>query len=187
MNDAAALGRAMRENHHAERVAQAMLAMGARVAYVTMATGMSTRKVRAWNRVVTGRKASQGPVPYQAASIIRTRIAQARASLFGALAVQAGALKAREFRAELIIHAYDRYLSLAPDLDRADRALSINDALVIARDLRNGSAVLEWCEHCQTQYLDMAGSHLRGCPICALYAAVPSGSRKRRFGRRDKA
>jgi len=186
MNDAAALGRAMRENHHAERVAQAMLAMGARVAYVTMATGMSTRKMRAWNRVVTGRKASQGPVPYQAASIIRTRIAQARASLFGALAAQAGALKAREFRAELIIRAYERYLSLAPDLD-LHRALSINDALVIARDLRNGSAVLEWCEHCQTQYLDMAGSHLRGCPICALYAAVPSGSGKRRFGRRDKA
>jgi|APLow6443716910_1056828.scaffolds.fasta_scaffold111786_2 hypothetical protein len=179
MNSAHKLGHAMRQQHDAERMAQTMLAMGARTAFVTMATGLSTYKVRAWNRIVTGRKASQGPVPYHAASIIRTRIAQVRASLFGALAAQADAMKTREFSPELVIRAYERYLSLAPD----HRALSINDALVIVRDLRNGSAVLEWCERCQVQYLDMADSHLRGCPICALYAVAPPGSRQRRFGR----
>jgi hypothetical protein len=172
----------MQRHHHAERMAQTMLALGARVAYVTMATGLSKYQVRAWNRIVTGRKASQGPVPYHAASIIRTRIAQARASLLGALAVQAGAMQTREFDPALIIRAYERYLSLAPD---PDRALSINDALVIARDLRNGSAVMEWCDHCQAHYLDMADSHLRDCPICSLYAAKPIGSRQRRLGDDD--
>ena len=174
------LGQAMRRQHDAERTAQAMLAMGARTAYVTMATGLSAYRVRAWHRIVTGRKASQGPVPYHAASIIRTRIAQVRASLFGALAAQAGAMKTREFSPDLIVQAYERYLSLAPD---PDRALSINDALVIVRDLRNGSAVLEWCEHCQVQYLDMADSPLCACPVYALYAAAPAGSRQRRVGR----
>lgn len=183
MSTAQKLGQVMRQQHDAERLAQTMLAMGARTAFVTMATGLSPYKVRAWNRVVTGRKASQGPVPYHAASIIRTRIAQVRASLFAALAAQAGATKTREFAPELIIRAYERYRSLAPD----GSALSINDALVIARDLRNGSVVLEWCEPCQAQYLDMSGSHLCDCPICALYSAAPSGSRQRRFGRQDKA
>ncbi len=77
-----------------------------------------------------------------------------------------------------ILQAFQRYLALVPEALLA-QALTINDAWVIARDLRGGAATLVWCELCQANYLDMQGSALCGCPICALYAARVGGPRRR--------
>ena len=154
--------------HDAERMAKILLAMGARIAFVTMATGLSANLVRQWNRRICGRKASQGPVPSHAASIIRTRTRQANASIYAVLACQSDASSARDLNPWRIISNYERYLALVPDLDHA---LTINEAIVISRDLRSKSATLVQCEVCRVYYLDMETSTLCGCPICALYAS----------------
>ena len=170
------------QRHDAEQLARVMLSLGARCAYVIVATGLSNAQVRQWHLRITGRTPSQGPVPYHAASVIRTRGAQAHASLYAALDRRAGTGLDRGVDPWRIIQAFQRYLALVPEGELA-RALSINHAWVIARDLRGGTATLVDCDLCQTHYLDMHGSPLRGCPVCALYAARAGGPRRRRARR----
>jgi hypothetical protein len=161
--------------HDAERLAKILLKMGTRISFITMATGLSANLVRQWNRSICGRKASQGPVPSHAASIIRTRTGQAHASIYAVLACQTDVAGVRDLNPWTIIANYDRYLALAPDLNHA---LTINDAIVIARDLRSKSATLVRCEVCRVHYLDMETSSLCGCPICALHASHREGGRR---------
>jgi len=169
---------AVQQRHDAEHLAQVMLSLGARSAYVIAATGLSNEQVRHWHLRITGRQAARGPVPYHAASVIRTRAAQAHASLFAALEQQAATGLERGVDPWRILQAFQRYLALVPEALLA-QALTINDAWVIARDLRGGAATLVWCDLCQANYLDMQGSALCGCPVCALYAARVGGPRRR--------
>ena len=170
------------QRHDAEHLARVMLALGARSAFVIAATGLSNEQVRHWHLRITGRKASQGPVPYHAASVIRTRVAQTHASLYAALESQAATGLERDIDPWRIIQAFQRYQALVPEA-QLPLALTLNDAWVIARDLRGGAATLAWCALCQANYLDMQGSALCGCPVCALYAASAGGPRRRRSRR----
>jgi hypothetical protein len=75
---------------------------------------------------------------------------------------------------DALISAYDLYRALAPP----ERPLDINDAWVIARDLRIGTARLRTCARCALHYLVASDSRLPPTwPFCACHA---------RFARRLK-
>jgi len=156
--------------HQAETLALALLGHGARVGVVHWATGVKLEVLGNWFRHLNGRPPPRGPLPESSGSMVRTRAQQAQASLFGVI-------YARHYNPDMggramdpwgLLRAYELYLSLGTAGRTAP--LSINDAWILARDLRGGLASLDWCPDCLAYYVATQDGILVGCPLCALYA-----------------
>jgi hypothetical protein len=117
--------------------------------------------------------------------MIRTRTGQLYASLFGV--IYAGHHKdntsGRVIDPQSLVRAYEMYLSLTDD---PAAALSINNAWILARDLRAGLASVAWCPACQAHYIALSESILTGCPLCALYSRSGGRSGRRHDGGRHE-
>lgn len=156
--------------YQAETLALALLGHGARVGVVHWATGVKLEVLAHWFRHLNGRPPPRGPLPESSGSMVRTRAQQAQASLFGVIY----ALHHRDGTGGHaidpwgLVRAYEMYLSLGAAAQ--GRRLSINDAWILARDLRGGLASLDWCPTCQAPYVATRDGILVGCPLCALYA-----------------
>ena len=168
--------------HDAETLALAMLKHGARVGVVHWATGLKSTVLAGWYRQLHGRAPPRGPLPDSAGSMIRTRTEHAAASLFGVVYAEHrrdGAI-GRMIDPQLLVRAYELYLALI-DGPHAG-VLGINQAWIVARDLRAGLAAIAWCPSCEARYIAMRDAILIGCPLCALYARAGGRASPRRAG-----
>jgi hypothetical protein len=79
--------------------------------------------------------------------------------------VHAGPDTDRPLDVYALIDAYDLYRDMVAESARLDS----NDAWVIVRDLRVGTAELRHCRTCDAPYLVANASRLQPtCPLCAL-------------------
>jgi len=161
--------------HQAETLALALLGHGARVGVVHWATGVKLEVLAHWFRHLQGRPPPRGPLPESSGSMVRTRAQQAQASLFGVIYARHHREGAGGHAIDpwALVQAYELYLSLGvTDRGATGRGatLSINEAWILARDLRGGLASLDWCPTCQARYVATQDGILVGCPLCALYA-----------------
>jgi hypothetical protein len=166
--------------HQAETLALALLGHGARVGVVHWATGVKLEVLAHWFRHLHRRPPPRGPLPESSGSMVRTRAQQAQASLFGVVYArhhQAGA-GGHAIDPWALVHSYELYLFLGAAARGAP--LSINEAWILARDLRGGLASLDWCPTCQARYVATQDGILVGCPLCALYARAGGNTARTR-------
>jgi hypothetical protein len=116
-----------------------------------------------------GQIASCAPLPPLGGAKIANRTLQIQAGLFAGIYQHyvsgrtCGSLDA-------LISTYDLYRALAPP----ERPLDINDAWVIAGDLRIGTSRLCTCARCALHYLVASDSRLPPtCPFCAALRGLP--------------
>jgi len=171
--------------HQAEELALSLLRHGARVGVVHWATGLKVDVLAGWYRQIHGRAPPRGPMPENSGSMIRTRTEQLYASLFGVIYTghHKDSASGRMIDPESLVRAYEMYLSLT---DGPAAALSINNAWILARDLRAGLASIAWCPACQAHYIAPSESILMGCPLCALYSRTGGRSGRRPDGGRGE-
>jgi hypothetical protein len=150
-------------------LALALLRRRARIAIVHRETGLSRKRLRALYVELHGQTASCGPLPALGGAKIANRALQIQAGLFASLYAHYLRRGGADGALAILIRAYDLYRTLAP----AERLLEINDAWVIAGDLRIGTARLCTCTRCTLQYLVASDSRVPPtCPFCACHARL---------------
>jgi hypothetical protein len=149
-------------------LAVALIRRRARVSIVHQATLVPRHRLRHLHQELHGCPASCGQLPALGGAAIKTRTRQVHASLFAVLhRVHAGPGTDRPVDLNALIGAYDLYREIAAE----SAQLTFNDAWVIVRDLRIGTAELRHCRSCEVPYLIASASRLAPtCPFCALYA-----------------
>jgi hypothetical protein len=171
--------------HDAETLALVMLQHGARVGIVHWATGLKSTVLAGWYRQLHGRAPPRGPLPDSAGSMIRTRTEHAAASLFGVVYAEhrRDGAHGRIIDPHGLVRAYELYLALIAGPPAG--VLGINQAWIVARDLRAGLAAITWCPSCEAPYIALRDAILIGCPLCALYARAGGRASPRRAGHPD--
>jgi hypothetical protein len=160
-------------------LALALLRRRARIAIVHRETGLSRKRLRALYVELHGHVAPCGPLPALGGAKIANRALQIQAGLFASLYAHYLRRGATDGALAALIRAYDLYRVLAP----AERPLDINDAWVIAGDLRIGTSRLCTCTRCTLQYLVASDSRVPPtCPFCACHARL---ARRLKRARRD--
>jgi hypothetical protein len=150
-------------------LALALLRRRARIAIVHRETGLSRKRLRALYVELHGQTASCGPLPALGGAKIANRALQIQAGLFAGLYAHYLRRGGTDGALAALIGAYDLYRTLAP----AERPLDINDAWVIAGDLRIGTSRLCTCTRCTLQYLVASDSRVPPtCPFCACHARL---------------
>jgi hypothetical protein len=160
-------------------LALALLRRRARISIVHRETGLPRKRLRALYLELNGETPSCGPLPALGGARIANRALQIQAGLFAGIYARyvsgetGGALAA-------LISAYDLYRALAPP----ERPLDINDAWVIAGDLRIGTSRLCTCARCGLHYLVASDSRLRPtCPFCVCHGRLARRLKRATRGR----
>jgi hypothetical protein len=150
-------------------LALALLRRRARISIVHRETGISRKRLRALYVELHGQMASCGPLPALGGAKIANRAVQIQAGLFASIYVRYVGRGRTGGGLAALISAYDLYRVLAP----AERPLDINDAWVIAGDLRIGTSRLCTCVRCALHYLVASDSRVPPtCPFCVCHARL---------------
>ena len=149
-------------------LAIALLERGSRVSIVHHVTGLPRVFIRRVYRELYGSPPHGGQLP-TTATVMATRNRQVQASLWACLYLTFGGPQVRRrLDAVALMDSYDVYLQVLRGQKEVAR-LDINDAWVVARDLRGGTAEILSCARCQVCYLVCSEPRLPpSCPICAL-------------------
>jgi len=145
---------------------------GMRLSIVSHVTGIHLKPLRSLHREILGRGATAGQMP-STRRILATRSSQATASVFGAIYRSAGNSGIHDqIDITALLTAYDLYrelLEVAVSTASPVKLLDINQAWIIARDIRTGAAYFQECRHCRIDFLSAADADSpMDCPICAL-------------------
>ena len=149
-----------------------LIVRGMRLSIVSQVTNIPLKPLRSLHREILGRAPTAGPLP-STCRIFATRSAQASASLLAALYRSAGDSGIYD-RIDMtaLLSAYDLYrelLAVAVSPASSVKRLDINQAWIIARDIRTGAAYFQACRHCHIRFLSAADARSPpNCPICAL-------------------
>lgn len=164
-----------------------LLCRNARVPIVRSLTDLPRAVVRRMHREIHGESAHSGQLPTTAA-VMSTRVRHVQVSLWVCLyAGLGGAGVYRVVNPRALIDACDTYTQVLRAQGQ-DPVLDINDAWVIARDLRTRAARLRSCPRCQVRYLVCEDSRVPpSCPICALRARGARPARAPAEGSRGAA
>lgn len=128
--------------------AMSLLQLGTRGSIVMALTGLSRHVARALARSLCGRGGTPGPLPQGAASFLRPPLHHRQATLWASLLLLQTGTRSSEhiLQPDHFLKAYKWYLRL----NDSARCLNINQAWVVARDLRSGAMALAGCHRCQT-------------------------------------
>jgi flagellar transcriptional activator FlhC len=164
-------------------LAIALLERGARVSIVRHLTDLPRMVVRRLYREVLGVAPAAGQLP-TTARVMGTRLRQVQASLWASLYRGLGGPGICQILdPQALLAAHDLYLQVARGQGHPP-TLDLNDAWVVARDLRSGAAELRPCPRCQIHYLVCSEPRLPPtCPLCALRARALRAARGREVAR----
>ena len=149
-----------------------LIQRGLRLSIVSHTTDVPMKTLRSLHHEIHRRSPPAGQLP-SLRSMLTTRCAQAIASVFAALYRSAGGSAVYE-RIDMptVLTAHELYLSLLRDTifyEPSVKPLDINQAWVIARDIRTGAAYFQKCRDCLIRYIYAEDIRLAPrCPICAL-------------------
>lgn len=157
--------------HQRRELALQLLQRRLRTTPIYFLTGLPELEIRDLYRLLFDQRPPSGPLP-NSGTILSTRHAQARVSVFAAIYLRLGGTEARrKVDAEVLMKSYDLFLELSPaeQVSGAGSRFDFTDAWAIARDLRSGMARLKSCRPCRTPYLVAFNADLPpNCPFCAL-------------------
>ena len=149
-----------------------LIIRGMRLSIVSHITGIPLKPLRSLHRELLGCGPTAGPLP-STRRIFATRSAQASASLLAALYRSAGGRSIYD-RIDMtaLLSAHDLYwelMAVAVSSTSPIKRLDINQAWIIARDIRTGAAYFQACRHCHIQLISATDARSPlNCPICAL-------------------
>ena len=149
-----------------------LIQRGLRLSIVSHTTGIPLKTLRSLYHEIHRCSPPAGQLP-SLRSMLTTRFAQAIASVFAALYRSAGGSAVYD-RIDMptLLTAHELYLSLLGDIINCEpsaKPLDINQAWVIARDIRTGAACFQECRDCLIRYIYTKDIRLAPrCPICAL-------------------
>ena len=157
---------------HQFETAVELLQRGMHVSIVSHITRINPKSLRSLVHEIHGKRPASGQIT-STSGILRTRAAQATASVFAVLyRASPGSGIFDGIELTNFLAAYDRYLALAgeitpPNMQRI--SIDITQAWVIARDIQTGAAYFQACRRCHIDYLLADDSRTPpSCPICAL-------------------
>ncbi|MEA3413575.1 MAG: FlhC family transcriptional regulator [Pseudomonadota bacterium] len=136
-------------------------------------SGLAISAVRKFRKILRDDRPCSGALP-ESASILRSRQTQIEATMLVLIYRRYGGGDVhRSTNVRALLDAYRSYVSLRKDLRGAPPRplLDVNEAWVLARDLRTGELMTERCPSCATEYV-RAHLHAQrvapGCPVCGI-------------------
>ena len=157
----------------AEDLARRLLARGARTKIVETHTGLSAYVQRSLRKDLGVDQVPTGPIPCPGGGRV-SRSTLIHLSLFAVAYRRIGGNGVQaHINIDAVIDAHDIYRRSIEDEERLD----INQAWMVARDLRSGWARLVACRDCAVDHLawDTAGISPT-CPFCAFYDRIADDS-----------
>lgn len=162
--------------YEALQLAVSMIRHRARTSIVEASTGLHGDAIRTLFKDIHGSSPSSGPLLTSAEPLTRKPYRHLHAAIFAALY--------GDFRhssegidADAVVRAFELYLELAPkDRHRID----INEAWIVARDLRAGLVSTRRCHRCRIIYLvAVAAKRPPACPVCTIQRRAATKSARR--------
>ncbi|MBS1211415.1 MAG: hypothetical protein H6R26_31 [Proteobacteria bacterium] len=140
--------------HDRRVLAIQLIQRGLRTTPVRELTCLPDAEIRTLYRTLHGKSPPSGDVPC-AASLFQTRRAQIQVSLFASIYRRIGGPAVlKNVNANALIQGYDLFRELtAPKLQESKGQIDFTGGWVIARDLREGKALLILCPDCRVHYL----------------------------------
>lgn len=140
-----------------------LLQLGARVSIVVNLTRLSRHTIRSLARSLSGRGGVPGPLPHSALSLLQPKSRYRQAVLWSSLLYGLTDEKKWLLAPNTFLDVYRLYQRLVSSEDQ----LNINEAWIVARDLRSGSLSLLPCRHCQAARLASPTTiGTLDCPFC---------------------
>lgn len=158
-----------------------LIRRGYRTKIVYLETGVPQAKIRSIHKELFGRSPWSGQLP-EAERILNTRVRAIDASLLIHLYRKVYHLKAEaQIDIDALSMAHDAYKSLREEwgMLSARDPIDVNEAWVLARDLRSRHLVTSVCPTCGFHYVwSVTQERTPSCPTCSLSAESRRSSEK---------